>query len=65
VRLVGSGVAYKGRLEVYYDGNWGTVCDDYFEDNDATVACYMLGFGYAHLKFAFPHFFVDFELFFR
>ena len=48
VRLAGSGVNYQGRLEVYYDGEWGTVCDDDFDDNDATVACYMLGFGYVY-----------------
>jgi len=46
VRLVGSGVNYTGRLEVNYNGYWGTVCDDSFDDNDAAVACYMLGFGY-------------------
>jgi len=50
VRLAGSGFSYKGRLEVKYDGVWGTVCDDEFQDNDngAAVACCMLGFGYVH-----------------
>jgi len=46
VRLVGSGISDKGRLEINYSGYWGTVCDDEFDDNDAAVACYMLGFGY-------------------
>ena len=50
VRLVGSGVNYKGRLEVNYNGYWGTVCGAFFGNNDAAVACYMLGFGYVHLK---------------
>jgi len=45
IRLVGSGVSYKGRLEINYSGYWGTVCDDYFDDDNAMVACYMLGFG--------------------
>ena len=45
VRLAGSGLPYEGRLEVYYNGAWGTVCDDDFDDVDAAVACYSLGFG--------------------
>jgi len=53
VRLAGSGVNYKGRLEVYHSGQWGTICDDSFNDNDAAVACYMLGFGHVHFKVAF------------
>jgi len=45
VRLAGSGLPYEGRLEVFYNGIWGSVCDDYFEDVDATVACKSLGSG--------------------
>ena len=33
-----------GRLEVCVDGAWGVVCRDYFDDNDATVACRQLGY---------------------
>jgi len=39
VRLVGSGMPLEGRLVVYYNGQWGTVCDDDFDNVDATVAC--------------------------
>ena len=36
----------SGRLEIYYNGEWGTVCDDLFGQNDADVAC-QLGFASA------------------
>uniref|UniRef100_A0A8C0IVC9 Lysyl oxidase like 4 n=1 Tax=Chelonoidis abingdonii TaxID=106734 RepID=A0A8C0IVC9_CHEAB len=45
VRLVGSrNHAGEGRLEVLYDGQWGTVCDDDFDIHVASVACRQLGF---------------------
>jgi len=45
IRLAGSNQAREGRLEVYYNGVWGTVCDDLFDDIDASVACFQLGLG--------------------
>jgi len=45
IRLTGSDMAREGRLEVKVGGKWGTVCDDLFDDRDAGVACFMLGYG--------------------
>jgi len=45
VRLVNGPSSSQGRLEVYYGGRWGTVCDDSFGDVDARVACHSLGYG--------------------
>ena len=45
MRLVGS-QQQIGRLEIFHNGTWGTVCDDYFNSYAAKVACYSLGFGY-------------------
>ena len=33
-----------GRLEIFYDDEWGTVCDDGFGMTDAIAACRQLGF---------------------
>ena len=45
VRLVDGNSSNEGRVEVQYNGGaWGTVCDDYWTDENAEVVCRMLGY---------------------
>ena len=54
IRLVGGSTRFEGRVEVCWNNEWGTVCDDGFDtrrtlqatintQNFVTVACRQLG----------------------
>ena len=45
IRLTGGSSIYEGQVEVFINGQWGTVCSDGIGTNEAETLCQSLGFG--------------------
>ena len=53
---MGGNSKFEGRLEVFYSGKWGTVCNNSFTIVEATVVCHQLGYNDASAFYDDAHF---------
>ena len=44
IQLIGGSTSRQGRVEIWYNSQWNTVCDDSWDISDANVVCQQLGF---------------------
>ena len=44
IRLMHGPYSSEGLVEVYCNGQWGTICDDAFDQEDANTVCRQLGY---------------------
>ena len=59
LRLAGGNVANEGRVEICVNNVWGTVCDDSWGTNDATVVCRQLSYLVQGMHFNKPCWMID------
>ncbi|XP_069121522.1 uncharacterized protein [Argopecten irradians] len=50
LRLSGGRLPGEGRVEMNRMGIWGAICDDGWDDRDATVVCRMMGFNFGGFR---------------
>ena len=43
-RIVNGSTEKEGRVEVFWNYQWSTICDNGWDDNDAVVLCKQLGY---------------------
>ena len=44
IRLQGGSFLNEGHVNLYYNGQWRTICDDGFSSTDAQTTCKQLGY---------------------
>ena len=54
--LVGGSVIYEGRVEIFRDNSWTTVCDDGWDSTDADVFCRQIGYPGAEFSYGLAQF---------
>ncbi|XP_036398496.1 uromodulin-like [Megalops cyprinoides] len=56
IRLSNGNNYCSGRVEIFHNGQWGTVCDDIWDMNNAAVVCRQMGCGRAVSAHSSAHF---------